>query len=153
MASAFVRLWGLTESKTNDIIKPLVGMRVPTTETNIYQLERIALGARTPMQCVLTLEGKEMIGTDLLCDVVDKVREITGEEYKGVEKKYMITLRDLLKLMDDFNLITIVLSKKEVQVFPLFALEFFKDSVLDMNVVRVDGSTIYIGVGGSNKNA
>lgn len=91
-----------------------------------------------------------MIGTDLLCDVVDKVREITGEEYKGVEKKYMITLRDLLKLMDDFNLITIVLSKKEVQVFPLFALEFFKDYVLDMNVVRVDGSTIYIG--GSNKN-
>lgn len=65
----------------------------------------------------------------------------------------MITLRDLLKLMDDFNRITIVLSKQAVQAFPLFALEFFKDSVLDMNVVRVDGSTIYIGVGGSNKNA
>lgn len=58
MGLEFARLWGLTESKTNDIIRPLVGMRVPTTETNIYQLERIALGARTPMQCVLTLEGK-----------------------------------------------------------------------------------------------
>lgn len=60
MGLEFARLWGLTESKTNDIIKTLVGMRVPTTETNIYQLERIASGARTPMQCVLTLEGNRI---------------------------------------------------------------------------------------------
>lgn len=123
MESVFVHLWGLTESKTNDIIKPLVGMRVPTTETNIYQLERIALGARTPMQCVLTLEGKE---------------------------KYMITLRSILGLMDDFNNVTIVLSKQEIQVFPLFALEFFKDSILDMNVARIEGSKIYVDGGNGN---
>lgn len=143
----------MTESKTNDIIKPLVGMRVPVNGIEYLPDLAQCTGARTPIHCVLTLGGKEMNGIDLLCDVVDKFREITGEEYKGVEKKYMITLRDLLKLMDDFNRITIVLSKQAVQAFPLFALEFFKDSVLDMNVVRVDGSTIYIGVGGSNKNA
>ena len=55
-----------------------------------------------------------------------------------------ITLRDVLKFMDDFNRITIILSKQEVQVFPLFALEFFKNSILDMNVVRIEGSKIYI---------
>lgn len=85
-----------------------------------------------------------MNGIDLLCDVVDKFREITGEEYKGVEKKYMITLRDLLKLMEDFNRITVVLSKQEIQVFPLFALEFFNDSILDMKVVQIDGNKIFI---------
>lgn len=56
----------------------------------------------------------------------------------------MITLRDLLKLMDDFNRITIVLSKQAVQAFPLFALEFFKDSILDMKVVQIDGNKIFI---------
>ena len=61
-----------------------------------------------------------------------------------------ITLRDVLKFMDDFNRITIVLSKQEVQVFPLFALEFFKDSILDMNVVRIEGSKIYIDGGNNN---
>lgn len=55
-----------------------------------------------------------------------------------------ITLRDVLKFMDDFNRITIILSKQEVQVFPLFALEFFKNSILDMNVVRIAESKIYI---------
>lgn len=55
-----------------------------------------------------------------------------------------ITLRDLMKLMDDFNRSTVVLSKQEIQVFPLFALEFFKDSILDMNVVRIEGIKIYI---------
>lgn len=61
-----------------------------------------------------------------------------------------IALRDLLKLMDDFNRITVVLSKQEIQVFPLFALEFFKDSILDMNLVRIEGSKIYIGGGNGN---
>lgn len=85
-----------------------------------------------------------MNGIDLLCDVVDKFREITGEEYKGVEQKYMITLRDLLKLMEDFNRITVVLSKQEIQVFPLFALEFFKESILDRHVYRLDSNRIYL---------
>lgn len=31
-------------------------------ETNIYQLERIALGARTPMQCVFKFGGINLIG-------------------------------------------------------------------------------------------
>lgn len=61
-----------------------------------------------------------------------------------------ITLRDVLKFMDDFNRITIILSKQEVQVFPLFALEFFKNSILDMNVVRIEGSKIYIDGGNNN---
>lgn len=61
-----------------------------------------------------------------------------------------ITLRDVLKFMDDFNRITIILSKQEVQVFPLFALEFFKNSILDMNVVRIEGSKIYIDGGKNN---
>lgn len=61
-----------------------------------------------------------------------------------------ITLRDVLKFMDDFNRITIVLSKQEVQVFPLFALEFFRDSILGMNVVRIAESKIYIDGGNDN---
>lgn len=85
-----------------------------------------------------------MNGIDLLCDVVDKFREITGEEYKGVEKKYMITLRSILGLMDDFNKVTIVLSKQEIQVFPLFALEFFNDSILDMKVTQIDVNKIFV---------
>lgn len=56
----------------------------------------------------------------------------------------MITLRSILGLMDDFNKVTIVLSKQEVQVFPLFALAFIRDSILDMNVVRIAESKIYI---------
>lgn len=63
----------------------------------------------------------------------------------------MITLRSILGLMDDFNKVTIVLSKQEVQVFPLFALEFFRDSILGMNVVRIAESKIYID-GGNARN-
>lgn len=61
-----------------------------------------------------------------------------------------ITLRDVLKFMDDFNRVTIVLSKQEVQVFPLFVLEFFKNSILGMKVVQIDGNKIFIERGNHN---
>lgn len=66
------------------------------------------------------------------------------EQKTKKEELSMITLRSSLGLMDDFNKVTIVLSKQEIQVFPLFALEFFKDSILDMKVVQIDGNKIFI---------
>ena len=63
----------------------------------------------------------------------------------------MVTLRNILGLMDDFTRIAIVINTQEIQAFPLFALEFFKDAVLDLEVVRVNGSRIYID--GWNGNA
>ena len=63
----------------------------------------------------------------------------------------MVTLRNILGLMDDFTRIVIVINTQEIQAFPLFALEFFKDAVLDLEVVRVNGSRIYLA--GNNNNA
>lgn len=62
----------------------------------------------------------------------------------------MVTLRNILGLMDDFTRIVIVINTQEIQAFPLFALEFFKDAVLDLEVVRVNGSRIYIDGGKRN---
>lgn len=60
------------------------------------------------------------------------------------EELSMITLRSVLGLMGDFNKVVIVLSKQEVQVFPLFALEFFNDSILDMKVTQIDVNKIFV---------
>lgn len=56
----------------------------------------------------------------------------------------MIKLRDLLRTMDEFNNIFIVVGSQENYTCPDYALNIFKDSVLDMEVVRIDGCKIYI---------
>lgn len=73
------------------------------------------------------------------------------EQKTKKEELSMITLRSILGLMEDFNRITIVLSKQEVQAFPLFALEFFKGSILDRQVYRIESNRIYLEDGESEK--
>lgn len=47
MGLEFARLWGLTESKTNDIIKLLIDVSASATEIEHLSTKRIGLGADT----------------------------------------------------------------------------------------------------------
>lgn len=56
----------------------------------------------------------------------------------------MIKLRDILELMDDFLKITVTVSGQDVCCFPMFALEFFKESILDRQVYRIENNRVYL---------
>lgn len=67
----------------------------------------------------------------------------------------MIKLRDLLETMDDYQCITIVQECHEIHtcvsvILPLCAINILKESILEMNVVRIEGSKIYIDGGNGN---
>lgn len=63
------------------------------------------------------------------------------EEWEGLK---MIKLRDILELMDDFLKITVTVSGQDVCCFPMFALEFFKESILDRQVYRIENNRVYL---------
>lgn len=56
----------------------------------------------------------------------------------------MIKLRDLLETMDDYQCITIVQDCHEIHTLPPCAINILKESILEMNVVRIEGIKIYI---------
>lgn len=56
----------------------------------------------------------------------------------------MINLRDLLETMDDYQCITIVQDGYEIYTLPPCAINVLKESILEMNVVRIEVSKIYI---------
>lgn len=65
----------------------------------------------------------------------------TKKEWEGLK---MIKLRDVLELMDDFLKITVTVSGQDVCCFPMFALEFFKESILDRQVYRIENNRVYL---------
>lgn len=65
----------------------------------------------------------------------------TKKEWEGLK---MIKLRDVLELMDDFLKITVTVSGQDVCCFPMFALEFFKESILNRQVYRIENNRVYL---------
>lgn len=75
------------------------------------------------------------------------------EEWEQKTKKEeipVIKLRDLLKTMDDYQCITIVQDCHEIHTLPPCAMNILKDSILDTNVIRIEGIKIYIDGGNDN---
>ena len=96
----------------------------------------------------------EQIEFDGRCpeEVIYKMIQLTNylDIFGMVEEGKMVKLRDVLELMDDFLQITITVSGQDVCCFPMFALEFFKESILDRQVYRIESNRIYLEDGGNN---
>ena len=78
-------------------------------------------------------------------------RKEEWEQKTKKEELSMIKLRDVLELMDDFSKIVITVSGQDICCVPMFALGFFKESVLDRQVYRIESNRIYLEDGG-NRN-
>lgn len=94
----------------------------------------------------------EQIEFDGRCpeEVIYKMIQLTNylDIFEMVEEGKMVKLRDVLELMDDFLKITITISGQDICCVPMFALGFFKESVLDRQVYRIENNRIYLEDGG-----
>lgn len=90
----------------------------------------------------------EQIEFDGRCpeEAIYKMIQLTNylDIFEMVEEGKMVKLRDVLELMDDFLQITITVSGQDVCCFPMFALEFFKESILDRQVYRIENNRVYL---------